>query len=322
MKKPIWFILLVFLFLTACGQPDTETKLQKVGLLVPDSIEDQVWGTKGYKGLLRIQSEFGVDVFYEEGIHKDEEIIKAVKKFENEGINLIFGHGSEYAKVFSEIGDEYPDIHFVCFNSDVSGDNVTSLNFKANAMGFFGGMVAGKMSQSNNIGIIAAFEWQPEVDGFFEGVLYENPDATVYIEYTQDWNDPELANSKLEKMLANGVDIVYPAGDGFNVPIINTLKDRGLFAIGFVSDQSDLGENTVLTSTVQHVPALYELVAKRFLAGELEPGNSYFDFEDGVISMGTFSPLVSKDYQEGIMDHIKNYKETGLLPNQTESGKE
>ncbi|WP_078381445.1 BMP family ABC transporter substrate-binding protein [Sutcliffiella halmapala] len=320
MKKPIGLFLLVFLFLAACGQPNPDTQLQKVGMLVPDTISDQVWGTKGYKGLLRIQSEFNVDVFYQEGIISEDAIKKAVKDFEKEGINLIFGHGSEYAQVFSDIAEEYSDIHFVCFNSDVSGNNVTSLNFNANAMGFFGGMIAGKMSQTNNLGIIAAFEWQPEVNGFFEGVLYENPDATVYIEYTQDWDNPEIASVKLERMLEKEVDIVYPAGDGFNIPVINTLKDKGLYAIGFVSDQSDLGENTVLTSTVQHVPELYVLVAKRFLAGELNSGNIYFDFEDEVISLGTYSPLVSKEYQEEINKHIAVYKESGLLPNQLESG--
>ncbi|WP_223700702.1 BMP family ABC transporter substrate-binding protein [Sutcliffiella deserti] len=316
MKKPIGLLLLFILLLSACGQPSPENELQKVGMLVPDSISDQVWGTKGYKGLLRIQSQYEVDVFYQEEIVSEEAIKRAVKDFDEEGINLIFGHGSEYAQVFNRIAEDYPDIHFVCFNSDVHGNNVTSLNFKANAMGFFGGMVAAKMTETNNIGVIAAFEWQPEVDGFFEGTLYENPDANIYIEYTHDWNDPEIAGSMLEGMLAKGVDVVYPAGDGFNIPIINTLKDRGLYAIGFVSDQSDLGEYTVLTSTVQHVPELYELVAKRFLAGELESGNLYFDFEDEVISLGKFSPLVSKEYQQEIAEHIHRYKESGLLPNQ------
>ncbi|WP_230503797.1 BMP family ABC transporter substrate-binding protein [Sutcliffiella rhizosphaerae] len=304
------------LFLTACGQPVPDSKNHKVGLLVPDSISDQVWGTKGYNGLLRIQNQYDLDVYYEEGIHTDTAVEKAVNEFQKNGVTLIFGHGSEYAQIFNSIAKDYPDIHFVCFNSEVRGENVTSLNFKSNAMGFFGGMIAGHMTTTNNVGIIAAFEWQPEVDGFFEGVLYENPDASVFIDFTQDWDDPEKALSVLQEMMEKNVDVVYPAGDGFNVPVINTLKESGLFAVGYVSDQSDLGENTVLTSTVQHVPELYELIAKRYFSGDLQAGNLYFDFEDEVISLGNFSPMISKDYQENINNQIKRYKETGSLPNE------
>lgn len=309
-------MILLMLLLTACGQTTPDNGEQKVGLLVPDTVSDQVWGTKGYKGLLRIQTEYGLDVYYKEGIHTDSSIRKSVQEFHKDGVTLIFGHGSEYAQTFNSISSEYPDMHFVCFNSEVQGDNVTSLNFEANAMGFFGGMVAGHMTETNSIGIIAAFEWQPEVDGFFEGVLHENPEARVLIDYTQDWDDPDKALSILDNLLEQEVDVVYPAGDGFNVPVINMLKEKGLYAVGFVSDQSDLGENTVLTSTVQHVPALYELVANRYFSGDLDSGNLYFDFKDDVISLGKFSPLVSQEYQESIHEHIEEYKTTGLLPNE------
>ena len=41
----IFFILLA---LSGCGQSPLKGKIEKVGLLVPDTINDQVWGTKGY----------------------------------------------------------------------------------------------------------------------------------------------------------------------------------------------------------------------------------------------------------------------------------
>ncbi len=117
-------------------------------------------------------------------------------------------------------------------------------------------------------------------------------------------------------MISNGVDVVYPAGDGFNVPVIERLKEKGLYAIGYVSDQSDLGEATVLTSTVQHVDVLYEVVAREFNEGKLESGNLYFDFDDQVISIGKYSPEVSTELQEEIDGAVKAYIKTGNLPNQ------
>jgi len=309
-------VLIILLSLLGCGQPVASGELEKVGLLVTETIDEKVWGTKGYKGLLKIQSELNVDVYYKEGMNDEADIREAIEEFHNNGVNLIFGHGSEFTNYFNEISSEYPDIHFVVFNGEANGENVTSLNFDSNAMGFFGGMVAGEMTKTNKVAVLAAFEWQPEVDGFFEGAYYQNENVEVDIQYVQDWNNTDIALTLLDQMIEDGVDIVYVAGDGYNIAVIEKLKEEGLYAIGFVSDQSDLGKGTVLTSTVQHVDKLYEVVAKEFDNGKLENGELYYDFKDGVISLGTFSPLVNEEFKSTVMESIKEYKETGLLPNQ------
>lgn len=180
MNKPIWLFVFILLFLSGCGQP-MKGELKNVGLLVPETINEQVWGTKGYAGVLSIQSSFGIDVFYKEHMISEEVVRKAVKEFNERGVNLIFGHGDEYAQYFNNMS---------------------------------------------------------------------------------------------------------------------------------------LGENTVLTSTVQHVDQLYELVAKEYNEGKLQGGNLFYDFKDGVISMGEFSPLVDVSYQEKLKESIEIYKESGKLPNQ------
>ncbi|MFC0475167.1 BMP family ABC transporter substrate-binding protein [Robertmurraya beringensis] len=309
-------LLLSLPFLTSCGQPMSSGELKKVGLLVPDTINDQVWGTKGYKGMLKIQSRFKVDVYYKEDMNSEVIVERAIKEFDQKGVNLIFGHGNEYGPYFNNLADKYPEIHFVSFNSDAQMENTTSLNFEAYAMGFFGGMVAGKMTKTNEIGIIAAYEWQPEVKGFLEGAQYQNKDVSVQIDYVGHWDDDDKALTFLDHMLKNKVDVIYPAGDGYNVPVIERIKENGLYAIGFISDQSDLGESTVLTSTVQHVDRLYELVAEKYSKNELQTGNLSFDFQDNVISLGKFSPEVDKEFEKEITELITKYKETGKLPNQ------
>ncbi|QGQ44652.1 BMP family ABC transporter substrate-binding protein [Metabacillus sediminilitoris] len=316
MYKKLGLILILLFSLYGCGQPTTTGNLQKVGLLVQETIDEKVWGMKGYEGLLKIQSDLGVDVFYKEGMNEDIKIRHAIEEFQQNDVNLIFGHGSEFAGSFQAISKDYPDIHFVLFNSDVSGRNITSLNFESHAMGFFGGMVAGEMTNTKKIGVLAAFEWQPEIDGFFEGAYFQNENVHVNIKYVQDWNNTADALPLLEEMIDDNVDIVYVAGDGYNIPVIERLKEEGLYAIGYVNDQADLGNRTVLTSTVQHIDELYVNVAKSFNKGELENGEVYFDFKDGVISMGEFSPLVDQEFQSNLNEHIEEYKKSGLLPNQ------
>ncbi|NQD48895.1 BMP family ABC transporter substrate-binding protein, partial [Bacillus altitudinis] len=67
-QRLVMIFSFLLLMLSACSQAPLKGHIEKVGLLVPDTINDQVWGTKGYKGLLNIQSTFGVDVYYKEGM--------------------------------------------------------------------------------------------------------------------------------------------------------------------------------------------------------------------------------------------------------------
>ncbi|WP_423801496.1 BMP family ABC transporter substrate-binding protein [Neobacillus sp. SAB-20_R2A] len=307
-------IFLCLFLLSACGETKAQGHLQKAGLLVPDTVNDQVWATKGFNGLLKIQSKFNIDVFYKEGMNSENKVEKAVKEFDQKGVNLIFGHGSEYAEYFNKISKDYPNIHFVSFNGDAKTPNSTSLNFKGHAMGFFGGMVAAHMSKQHKVGVLAAYEWQPEIEGFYQGAMAEDKNTHVSIEYVGNWDDDNKAIQLVDRMLDTGVDVVYPAGDGFNVPVIERVKDRGQYVIGYVSEQSDFGESTVLTSTIQQVDKLYVKVADQFNNQKLKSGNLSFDFQDDVISLGKYSPLVDKGFIHKMDSYIETYKNSGNLP--------
>ncbi|UFU00558.1 BMP family ABC transporter substrate-binding protein [Radiobacillus kanasensis] len=312
----VFIICLIVALLSSCNVNSQQQNINKVGMLVEGSINDQSWGSKGYKGLLEIKEQFDVDVYFKEGVTTQQQVNHAIEEFANQGVNLVFGHSSIYGKMFKDIANEYPDVHFVYFNGGYSDDNLTSLNFSSHAMGFFGGMVAGKMTKTNQVGIIAAHEWQPEIEGFFEGVNYQNPNAEVKMEFVNGWDNTERALDLFKSLKEENVDVYYPAGDSFSAPVINRVREAGLYAIGFVTDQSNLGENTVLTSTVQYANRLYVQAAEDFNVGELQGGIFTFDFQDGVVEMGDFSPKVPGEFVADLERHIDNYKEDGLLPNE------
>lgn len=267
--------LLLILFFAGCEYRVTAGQLKNVGLLLPTTIDEKVWAQKGYEGVLTIGAKQNVDVFVKEKMTTFQEVREAVRDFEDHGVNLVFGHGNIYGDIMMKIKDEFPTMHFVAVNGKVHGERITGLHFEGKAMGFFAGMVAAYMSENRAVGVIAAYPWQPEVDGFIEGAIYVNRNIEIHYDFVQSWNDEKKALAILQEMIADGVDVVYPAGDGFHIPVVQALKNKGLYAIGYVSDQSYLGERTVLTSTVQRVGRLYEMVAEKFNRGELKSGNLY-----------------------------------------------
>jgi transcriptional activator of comK gene len=114
LKRIRLLLLLCFLtFLTSCGQVGKQGELENVGLLVPETIMDQGWGSTAYRGILRIQSLYNVDVYYKEGMNIKLIVERAIEELDQKGVNLIFGHGHEYAEYFSDISLKSPDIHFI-----------------------------------------------------------------------------------------------------------------------------------------------------------------------------------------------------------------
>ncbi|KGX87734.1 BMP family ABC transporter substrate-binding protein [Pontibacillus litoralis] len=313
---PTAIILFLLFGLIGCTTAMGQGNLQKVGMLVDHSVHDQAWGKKGYEGLLDIKEEMNVDVYFKQHIQSKQAARIALKEFSDEGINLVFGHGKKFGDYFNELHQEFPDMHFVYFNGNIQGDNMTSLNFDGYSMGFFGGMVASGMTDIEHVGVIAAFEWQPEVEGFYEGAKFQNPNTEVTIEYVNSWEDKDKAIQLYDELKEEGVDVFYPAGDGFNVPIMEAVKDDHLHSIGYVSDQSHIGESTVLTSTIQHVDQLYVIAAKLFDEGDLPDGFLTFGFQDGAISLGEFSSSVPAELQHDLDTALEKYKETGVLPNE------
>ncbi|HHW39072.1 MAG TPA: BMP family ABC transporter substrate-binding protein [Bacillales bacterium] len=313
MKKLLLIWATFLLLVTACGQPATNLSSTKIGLLLPDTINEPIWGNKGYKGLLLIQSALKADVYYKEGMKTKSEVKEALDEFQEEGVKLVFGHGSEYGPFFEELHNDYP-MDFVYFNGNFTAENVSSIKFESYAMGFFGGMVAAEMSKTKHIGVISAFDWQPEVEGFVKGAEYQDPTVIVDVNYTKSWGNQEKVLKVYREMEETGVDVFYPAGDSFNLPVIEAVKEDGHYAIGYVSDQSDIGESTVLTSTVQHVEGLYKLIATQYSTGKFQHGIKSFDFRDDVIALGDFSPEVPDELKIEVNKAVELYKLTGELP--------
>lgn len=167
------------------------------------------------------------------------------------------------------------------------------------------------------IGILATYDWQSEVDGFIKGAKYQDEHVQVLAEFVENWDDADKAVELYQKLKKQGVDVVYPAGDGYNIPVIEQIKADNLSAIGYVTDQSNLGSHTVLTSTVQHVDKAYSIIAKKFNEGKLNAQGEYsFDFKEGVIEMGKFSSTIDRAFLKDIESDIASYKKTGKLPNE------
>jgi len=310
----IFFVSIVIL--TSCQPIFDKGELENVGLILEGTIHDETWGRGAYLGVLNIKDHHNVSVLLKENINTFRQVEETVKDFDRQGVNLVFGHGDLYGKYFSELNENYPHIHFVYFNGQIFDRNLTSIHFNGYEMGYFSGLLAAKMTETKKIGIIPAFSTQSEVEGFYEGIKSVDPTIQVLIRSVQDWYDQQLAMKYFHELLEQGIDVVYPAGDGFNVPIIQDANKNNIYAIGYINDQYEVARETVITSTVQRLEDLYLEVANQYDEGDLPSGIINFSFDGEYIYLGTFGDSVPKEIQEEITSKINRFIQTGKLRNE------
>ncbi|MDX8045777.1 BMP family ABC transporter substrate-binding protein [Gracilibacillus sp. S3-1-1] len=320
LRKHFGLLILMLIFiisiLSGCHSNASGEKIERVGMLIEHTIHDQNWGSKGYKGLLEIQEDLKMDIFFREGVQTQQEVNIAVEEFANQGVQVIIGHSSNFGEYFDKIRTSYPNIQFIYVNGGYSADNLISLNFNSLAMGFFAGMVAAEMTDTDHIGVIAAHEWQPEVEGFYEGANYQNSDVAIDIKYVHNWDEKDVAMDYYKELTEDEADVIYPAGDAFSVPIVERAMNDGHYSIGYVNDQQSIGGSSVLTSTIQHIDKLYLHALKELQKGDLTGGIYNFGFVEEVISLGPYSEHLSESFIDELEQLIEQYKETELLPHQ------
>src|SRR5699024_12634601 len=127
-------------FLTGCSNDTGTDRLQKVGLLLETTIDDQTWNRKGYAGLISIRDTYDVEMFVKEEVQNRSEINRAVDELVKNGVKLIFGHSNVYGSPFVEIAQEYPHVHFVYFNCGHCEEIVTTFYFISPDMICYSGM--------------------------------------------------------------------------------------------------------------------------------------------------------------------------------------
>jgi basic membrane protein A len=114
---------------------------------------------------------------------------------------------------------------------------------------YLAGMIAGKLTSSNVIGVVAAMPI-PEVNrlsnAFCDGAKEVNEAVRCKFSFIGSFFDPPKAKEAAIAQIEGGVDVIYAERFG----VIEAAAERGIPAIGNMSDQSELAPDTVVTSVV------------------------------------------------------------------------
>lgn len=291
-------------------------KTLKIGMVADvGGINDESFNQSAWEGLQRAKKDFGVEIKVLESTQASE-YLGNIETLADDGMDLIIGVGNTMAEDIKTQAENYPDLNFAIVDEtyDTIPENITPILFKANEATFLTGLIAGKMTKTNEVGFIGGMENSviyKFLYGYEYGVKQANDKADVKVQFAGTFSDAAKGKSIANQMYSNGIDIILSAAGGTGVGSIESAKEQNKYAIGADKDQSSLALENVLTSALKKVDVgVYDIV-KELKDGNLTGGEAkiYGLKEGGVGIPDSTKNLVPQeiiDYVNTMADKVKS----------------
>ncbi|MGH6897374.1 MAG: BMP family protein [Geminicoccaceae bacterium] len=220
----------------------------KVAAVFETPIEEP-WVNQIHVALLRAKEELGIEYTWSESVSASD-FARVLRAYAEQDHGLIMGDSFGTERITRRVARDYPEVAFA-FGSGIgpAEPNFGVFDNWIHEPAYLAGMIAGKLTESNTIGTVAAMPI-PEVNrlsnAFCAGAKEVNEAVKCKFAFIGSFFDPPKAKEAAIAQIEAGVDVIYAERFG----VIEAAAERGILAIGNMSDQSELAPDTVVTSVV------------------------------------------------------------------------
>ena len=268
----ILFVLLALLSSACGGGGGEEAKVLRVAVIMPSTINDLAFSQSMYDALIKIQEDMGgaekMELAYSENMFVVDDAASAIRDYASQGYNLIIAHGSQYGSSLKEIAPDFTNTvfaHGTTVNTfvDEGINNVYAYEAASQEGGYVNGVMAGKLTKSNVIGVVGPIETGDAklyIDGFVAGVKASNPNAKVNVNYIGSFSDVALASEAASTHISAGADVLTGSAQ-MVVGAIGKAKDNGVLWFGTQASQTKLAPDIVVANLIYDwTPMLKEII--------------------------------------------------------------
>lgn len=316
-KRSIALIVLIAAFALvagACsGTDEVESDVFRIAIVAPSASNDLAF-TQSIVDAANMLD--GVEIAVTDGTFVVDDAAVAIRGYASDGYDLVIAHGSQYGGSLQQIAPDFPEVSFAWGTSvDTFGlPNVFAYEAASDQGGVVMGIMAAALSQSNTIGIVGPIEVGDAklyVDGFEAGVLQQNPDANVLINYIDSFSDVALASEAAQSLIGAGADVLSGTAQ-MVVGAVGVAKTHGVFWFGTQANQTTLAPKIVVASQVYRWDHMLREMVANVREGKLGGETYVITFANGglVIEYNDDFDLPD-DVKQLAEDAIEKFKQEG-----------
>lgn len=269
-RKITWLAVFAALALIAAacgGDDDVDVSDFQVAIVAPSAANDLAFT----QSIVDAVEAMGIEPSISESMFVVDDAGAAIRDYASQGFDLVIAHGSQYGASLQEIAPEFPEVSFAWGTAaDTFGlDNVYSYEAASDQGGYVMGVIAARLTQSGNIGVVGPVEVGDAklyVDGFIAGAAAEGATATAT--YTDSFSDVALASQTAQAFLASGADVLTGTAQ-MVTGAVTVADDEGIPWFGTQANQTELAPDIVVASQVYHWEVVLEDMIQKIQDGTL-----------------------------------------------------
>ncbi len=163
--------------------------------------------------------------------------------------DILFGD-TAYADAVEKLKDEFPDTMFVVSGSGNRGfgGNAYWVFVHAHEPAYAAGVLAGKLTRSNVVGVVSTFpaeDTNDQINAFFAGAREANPQVRRKVTFVQSWFDPQKSNEATAAQAAVGADMIFEMSGAFEA-----CQEKRIGCFGNYVDMARSAPEVVVASTI------------------------------------------------------------------------
>ena len=281
----------------------------KVAFVYIGPVGDAGWTFAHDKGRKAVEEKFGDKVkttFVENIPESAADAERVFRQLATDGNKLIFGTTFGYMEAMLKVAKEFPDVKFEHATGFKTADNLAQYDVRTYEGAYLAGVVAGKMSKSGKLGVVASVpipEVLRNIDSFTLGARSVNPKATTAVVWVNKWFDPGKEREAATTLIGQGVDVLMQNTD--SAAVVQTAQEKGVYAFGWDSDMTSFGPKAHLAASMINWGVYYTARVQAVLDGSWKSSTSWIGLKENGIDLAAFNPELPADVKTLVEERKK-----------------
>ncbi|MBB1648326.1 BMP family ABC transporter substrate-binding protein [Delftia sp. UME58] len=303
--------------LTACGKKEeaaapapaaapaaqAPAEKLKIGFMYVSPIGDGGWTFQHELGRKAIQEKFGdkVETSFVESVPESADAERVMRDMAGQGNKLIFATSFGYQEFVQKVAADLKDVKFEHATGYKNADNVATYDTKTFEGAYLAGIVAGGMTKTKTVGVVASVpipEVVRNINSFVLGAQSVDPSIKAKVVWVNEWFAPPKESEAATSLINGGVDVLY---QNTNSPaVLKTAEERGARAFGKDGDMSAFAPKAHLGSAVIDWTPYYSKVTQDTLDGKWQGGSFWWGVKEGAIDLVKIADDVPQDIKDKV----------------------
>ena len=280
----------------------------KIAFAYVGPVGDGGWTFAHDNGRKAIEKEFGdkVATSFVENVPESADAERVLRDLAGQGNKLIFGTTFGYMEPMLKVAADNANVKFEHATGYKQAPNMRTYDSRTYEGAYMAGIIAGKMTQSNTLGVVASIpipEVIRNINSFTLGAQTSNPKVKTKVVWVNEWFNPPKETEAATSLINGGADVLFQNTD--SAAVLKTAQDKGKRAFGWDSDMTAYGPKAHLASAIINWAPYYVSATRDALEGKWTGGGAvWWGVKEGAIDLVSIADDVPADTKARV-DEVK-----------------